>query len=123
MNEQVIQLLRDVITKWRGERQFTFENKQIRNYISPIAKDEFVLTFSNSVSTFFCNGKLIPIELISRPFHTNTINDNPISQNPTGDKYRLEKFLQEFDEEFYKEVENKLSDCIETLTTSDPVFF
>lgn len=123
MNEQAIQLLRDIIAKWRGERQFTFENKQINSYRSPITENEFVLRFSNSVNTFFCNGKLIPIELISRPFHTNTINDNPISHNPNGDKYRLEKFLQEFDEEFYRLVENKLSDCIEALTTSDPVFF
>jgi len=52
MNEQAIQLLKEVITKWLGERQFTFENKQVHNYKSPITDNEFVLRFSNSVDFF-----------------------------------------------------------------------
>lgn len=123
MNEQAIQLLREVITNWRNGKQFTFENKQVDNYKSPYKDYELVLSFSNSVDTFFCNKQLIPTKLISRPFHTNTISHNPISENPNGDKHRLEKFLQDFDEEFYKEVENKLANCLETLATSDPLFF
>lgn len=123
MSQQAIDILREVIAKWTGTRRFTFENKKVDSYKSPITDDEFVLRFSNSVNSFFCNGQLIPINLISKPFLTNTISDNPLSQNINGDKYRLEKFLEEFDEQFYKEVENKLENCIETLTKSAPLFF
>ena len=84
------------------------------------------LVFSNSVYSFFCNGQLIPISLDSIPFYTNTLSSNPLSENPNGDKYRLEKFLEEFDELFYKEVTDKLKTCEDDegkLATSDPLFF
>jgi hypothetical protein len=123
MNQQAIQILSEIIERWKGSRRFTFENKKIDSYKSPITNDEFVLRFTNSVNSFLCNGVLIPINLVSRPFLTNTISDNPLSQNKNADKYRLEKFLEEFDEQFYKELETKLENCIETLTTSDPLFF
>ncbi len=123
MNQQAIGILKEVITKWTELRRFTFENKKVDSFKSPIIDDEFVLRFSNSVNSFFCKGQLIPINLVSKPFHTNTISNNTLSKNFNGDKYRLEKFLEEFDEQFYKEVENKLENCIETLTTSDPLFF
>lgn len=123
MNEKAINSIREAITNWKGKRNFTFENKKIYSYNSPITNGEFVLRFSNSLNSFFCNGNTIEISLTSRPFHTGTLSDTPISENPNGDKYRLEKFLEEFDEAFYTEVERKLNDCIETLTTSDPLFF
>jgi hypothetical protein len=123
MNEKAINSIREAITNWKGKRNFTFENKQIYSYNSPIINGEFVLRFSNSLNSFFCNGNTIEISLTSRSFHTGTLSDTPISDNPNGDKYRLEKFLEEFDEAFYTEVERKLNDCIETLTTSDPLFF
>jgi hypothetical protein len=123
MNDKAINSIREAITNWKGKRNFTFENKQIYSYNSPITNGEFVLRFSNSLNSFFCNGNTIEISLTSRPFHTGTLSDTPISDNPNGDKYRLEKFLEEFDEAFYTEVERKLNDCIETLTTSDPLFF
>lgn len=123
MNEQAFQILKEVIDKWRSTRRYTFENKKIDSYKSPIVDDEFVLRFSNSVNSFFCNGKLIPVSLISRPFHTNTGSDDQLLQNINGDKYRLEKFLKEFDEKFYEEIEKKLENCIETLASSDPLFF
>lgn len=123
MNEKAINSIREAITNWKGKRNFTFENKKIYSYNSPITNGEFVLRFSNSLNSFFCNGNTIEISLTSRPFHTGTLSDTTISDNPNGDKYRLEKFLEEFDEAFYTEVERKLNDCIETLTTSDPLFF
>lgn len=123
MKEEAITSIREAIANWRGRRNFTFENKQIYSYNSPITKGEYVLRFSNSLNSFFCNGKTIEISLASRPFHTGTLSDTPLSDNPKGDKHRLEKFLEDFDNEFYTEVENRLSDCIETLTTSDPLFF
>lgn len=123
MNQQAIDILKVVIERWTSFRRYTFENKKVYSYKSPITNDEFVLRFSNSVHSFFCDGQLIPIDLNSKPFHTNSISDSSLSKNINGDKYRLEKLLEEFDEQFYKEVENKLESCIENLKTSDPLFF
>jgi hypothetical protein len=123
MDSPAIKTIQEVITKWKSERRFTFENKQVFPYKSPITDGEFVLRFSNSLNSFFCDKQKIEITLTSRPFHTATLSDKPLSDNPNGDKYRLEKFLEEFDNDFYKEVEQKLNDCIDTLTTSDPLFF
>lgn len=123
MKDEALQIIRTVIQKWQGERRFTFEQKQVHSYKSPITEGEFVLRFTNSLHSFFCNGTLIPIILTSRPFHTNTLSEQPLSENVNGDKYRLEKHLEEFDNLFYTEVDNKLSECIDTLTTSDPLFF
>lgn len=122
MNEQTLQILREVIAQWKGERRFTYENKQVFPYKSPITPGEYLLRFSNSLNSFFCEGKLIEITLTSNPFHTATLSDNPLSDNINGDKYRLEKHLQAFDESFYAEVDKKLNDCIDTLSTSDPLF-
>ncbi|MDP2162478.1 MAG: hypothetical protein Q8K02_18500 [Flavobacterium sp.] len=122
MNQEAIGILKEVVTKWTSIRRFSSENKKVDSFNSPITDDEFVLRFSNSINNFFCDGKQISINLVSKPFHTNTISDNPLSRNIKGDKYRLEKFLDEFDELFYKEVENKLDKCLETLTTSEPLF-
>ena len=115
--------MQEVITKWKSERRFTFENKQVHPYKSPITDGEFILRFSNLLNSFFCDKQKIEISLTSRSFHTSTLSDNPLSENPNGDKHRLEKFLEEFDNEFYTQVEQKLNDCIDTLTTSDPLFF
>lgn len=75
------------------------------------------------MNSFIWQGKPIEISKASRPFHTATLSDSPLSDNPNGDKYWLEKFLKEFDNEFYTEFENKLNDCIDGLTTTDPLFF
>jgi len=65
---------------------------------------------------FFCNNKLIPIDLISNPFLTTTLSDNPISKNYNADAHRLNKLLYDFDIQFYKMVEDKINECIESLT-------
>jgi len=123
MKDQAVQILRDTITKWKAERRFTYEKKEVYPYKSPITEGEYVLRFSNTLNSFFCNDKLIEISLTSTPFHTATLSDNPLSDNINGDKYRLEKHLQTFDDEFYAEVDKRLNDCIDTLSTSDPLFF
>jgi hypothetical protein len=123
MNKVAIESIQEAITTWKSKRNFTFENKQVHPYKSPIVDGEYVLRFTNSLNSFFCNGKTIEISLTSRPFHTGTLSEKPLSDNPKGDKHRLDKFLEEFDSAFYTEVENRLNDCIETLTTSDPLFF
>lgn len=123
MNKTAIESIQEAITTWKGKRNFTFENKQVHPYKSPIVDGEYVLRFTNSLNSFCCNGQTIQISLTSRPFHTGTLSEKPLSNNPKGDKNRLDKFLEEFDNDFYTEVENRLSDCIETLTTSDPLFF
>jgi hypothetical protein len=123
MREEAMQAIQEAITAWRNNRVFTFENKRITHYKSPITDGEYMLIFSNTVNSFFCDKQQMEISLSTRPFHTATLSKNPLSDNPKGDKYRLEKFLEEFDKEFYALVENKLSECIENLTTSDPLFF
>ncbi|MFN8299807.1 MAG: hypothetical protein U0T75_11930 [Chitinophagales bacterium] len=123
MNKTAIEAIQEAITAWKGKRNFTFENKQVLHYKSPIVDGEYVLKFTNSLNSFFCNGQKIEISLTSPPFHTGTLSKNPLSDNPKGDKYRLDKFLEEFDNDFYTEVENRLNNCIEFLTTTDPLFF
>ena len=123
MNNTAIEAIKEAITTWKGKRNFTFENKQFHLYKSPIEDGEYLLRFTNSLNSFFCKGQTIQISLTSRPFHTGTLSEKPLSDNPQGDKQRLDKFLEEFDNDFYTQVENRLNDCIETLTTSDPLFF
>lgn len=123
MNKEVIKPIQEAITTWKNRRNFTFENKQVHTYKSPIVDGEYVLRFTNSLNSFFCNNQTIEISLTSQLFHTRSLSEKPLSENPKGDKHRLDKFLEEFDNAFYNEVENRLNDCIETLTTSDPLFF
>ena len=123
MSKEAVGAIQEAITTWKSKRNFTFEHKQFHPYKSPIVEGEYVLRFTNSLNSFFCNGQTIKISLASRPFHTGSLSDKPSSDNPKGDKHRLDKFLEEFDTAFYTEVENRLNDCIETLTTTDPLFF
>jgi hypothetical protein len=123
MNQTAIDILRQVIKKWQVQRQYTYENKQVHVYKNPMVQDEMVLRFSNSLYSFFCKDKNIEIFLSSEPFFTATIGESSLSDNVNGDGYRLEKHLEEFDELFYQEVERKLSECIDSLTTSDPFLF
>jgi hypothetical protein len=122
MDSPAIKIMQDVITRWKSERRFPVENKQVFSYKSPITVGEYVLRFSNSINSFFCDKQKIEITLTSRTFHTATLSDKPLSDNPNGDKYRLQKFLEEFDNDFHMEIEQVLNDCIDTLTTSDPLF-
>ena len=123
MNPKALNLLQEVVTKWKSERRFTFEDKQVYNYSNPVCEGEIVIKFSNTLKSFFCNKELIEISLMSKSFPTTTLSENPLSENPDTDRNRLIVFLEEFDNKFYDEVENKLNECIDTLTTTDPLFF
>jgi len=123
MNEKSLRLIKESIDTWRQSLRYTYENKQLSAVASPIAKGEVILYFGNNVHSFSCNGELIPISLTSNAFHTTTLSIDPISENINGDAYRLKKFLSDFDEKFYQIVENKLAECSEKLSTSDPIFW
>jgi hypothetical protein len=123
MNEAV-KRLQEVISSWQKKRRYTYQNKGIVFFAqNPAIPGEYILHFGNSVYSFFCNDKLIPINLVSKPFLTRTLSDNPLSENPMADKDALEKLLDKFDNDFYDEVESKLNDCVDKLTVSDPLFF
>jgi hypothetical protein len=124
MKTQAKELIQEAITSWKSKKQFTIEEKQVHSYNSPIVDGEYVLIFTNSLNSFICNGKPFEISHTSRPFHTGTLSEQPISENPKGDKHRLEKFLEELDIEFFIKVENKLNECLETLSKSaDSLFY
>lgn len=123
MNKDGHQALQEAITNWKKIRRFTFENKQVHSFKSPISDGEFILTFSNSLRSFMCKDKTIDVTSDSGKFHTATLSDNPVSENFNGDKLRLEKFLEDFDNSFYTLVDQKLSECLDTLYTTDPLFF
>ena len=120
MNTDALQTIRESITNWMGERRLTFENKKVHPMKNPAYEGEYVVFFTNSVSSFFKDGKLIEISLRSKPFITGTLSDNSLSKNPKGDGIRLKEFLEEFDNDFYQEAEKKLEDSNQT---SDPLFF
>lgn len=120
--EQNIPLIRDVITEWEKTKYFTYEEKQVLFGNSPITKGEYIFRFIAKIHNFFCQETLIPIELASNLFHTTTLSDIPLSNNPKADATRLKKFLEEFDEKFYAYVGQKINECEETVLTSDPIW-
>jgi len=124
MNDKSIKNIQAVIEKWRQNQLYTYHQKEvIVSSRSPISSGEFVLRFKNSLSSFYCNGKLIPVELISHLFHTTTLGEERLTDNPNADTYRLEKFLNEFDSAFELHVTEELSKCHDLLESSDPLFF
>ena len=124
MKESAKKLLQEVISHWMGKRLYTYESKHVAYcYPNPAKDEEYVLAFKNSIYCFFCDNQLIPIELLTKPFITQTLSDDCLSENPMSDRDALRKILEEFDNDFYKMVESKLEGCVDRLTTSDPVFF
>ncbi|RKQ50616.1 hypothetical protein BXY85_1632 [Roseivirga pacifica] len=123
MNKEALKAIQEVIVEWRGRRRFTYENKQISADKSPIVKDEYLLKFHNSISSFFCEGKKIEIQLSSKLFQTTVLNSDASNENSKADAYRLKDMLKEFDDAFYNEMEKKIEGCTDSLTISDPIFF
>ncbi len=124
MKEQSIAAIRQTIENWKAAKRYTYHQKElIVAGKSPIVDGETVLRFKNSLKSFFCQGKLIPVEYTSKLFHTTTLSDHPISINPNADEYKLKAFLEKFDDEFDDLVDRELSNCPDSLTTSDPLFF
>ena len=83
---------------------------------------EFILIFSIRIEGFFIKETMEPISLyFEKLFQTNDIS-NPNPNNVNADAIRLKGILDYFTKEVYKEVETKLSDT-ENLVTTDPLFF
>ncbi|MBO6495547.1 MAG: hypothetical protein JJ909_02970 [Roseivirga sp.] len=123
MNKEVLKAIQDVITEWRGRRKFTYENKLISVDKSPIVQSEYLMKFHNSISSFFCEGEKIEIQLSSNFFQTTGLNNDNLGENSTADAHRLKHLLEEFDNAFYEEVDRKIEGCANSLSTSDPIFF
>jgi hypothetical protein len=123
MNSQALEKIKQSIEDWNGRKYYTYQTKTFLVSKSPINPDEYILRFTTSVQSFFCNGELIKMDLGSKMFHSTTLGDNPVSDNENADKFRLDKFLIDFDDQFNELVEEKLSECSETSFTSDPLFF
>lgn len=123
MKEESIKLIKKTLDNWRVKKNYTFQHKDISIGKSPIVEGEYIFKFNNTLHGFFCKGKEIQISIISKPFHTTTLSDSPLSENVNSDKLRLEKILNDFDNEFDSKVNDMLAECDDVIYTSDPLFF
>lgn len=123
MKEESTKLIKQTLDNWRAQKHFTYQQKEIAVGKSPIVEGEVILRFTNTLHGFLCKGQEIPISLTSKAFHTTTLSPSPLSQNPSADKYRLEKILKEFDEQFDTLIDEKLTECEDVIYITDPLFF
>jgi hypothetical protein len=123
MKPEAIEILRQVIENWKNQKQYTHEHKQVIAHVNPAVAEEGVLRFSNALYGFYCKDRNMEIYLASPVFFTYCLSENSLSKNINGDKLRLEKHLKDFDEAFYKKVEDKANDCIDALMIATPFFF
>lgn len=121
--DEARQIIVAVLQEWHKRTDFTYQEKMIHSGHNPTMAGEALFYFENSVNSFFCQGKLIPIRLMSDPYTTVTLSTPSIADNPLADKYRLEKFLIDFDEKFREMAQRLMDECPEKTTTSDPFFF
>lgn len=87
---------------------------------------EKILKFTNEIFGFLgSDGKEIIIFLASQPFLTTTLSEEPLSENSNSDAFRLTKFLEEFDNEFYGYMTNRIAESIDgdTFLTTDPLLW
>lgn len=123
MNAKALEKIKLSIEEWNNRKYYKYQNKKFVPSKNPINPEEYTLQFKTSLHSIFCNGELIKIDLASKLFYTTTLETNPISENENSDKIRLDKFLMDFDDQFNELVEEKLSECSETLFTSNPNLF
>ena len=124
MNKQVLAAIAQVIQDWKtGDRKYSFETRGMNAFTTNSSVDgEFILTFSIRIEGFFIKGTMESVSLyLEKLFQTNDVS-NPTSNNVNADAIRLKVFLDNFTKEAYKEVESKLSN-IGDLVTTDPLFF
>lgn len=124
MNEAAKHII-NVISNWKAKRTFTYETRSVIPTYSPVAKGEVLLKFTCILYGFYWekNGEQLQISLTSQSFQTTTLYNPQIGINLKADKYRLEKFLDEFDAEFDKLVDAKLAECGNKSYTTDPLFW
>lgn len=123
MNVKAVEIIKDVIINWKSKKNYTYHVKDFVVGKSPVDKEEFIFRFFSTLPNFNCNGEIITVKLDSKIFHSTTIGNSSISDNPEADKFRLENFLQKFNEEFDELVQEKLNDCNDLLFDSDLGFF
>lgn len=123
MKEESTKLIKETLDNWRKLKHFTYQQKEVAVGQSPIVDGEVILRFTNTLHGFLCKGQEIPISLTSRAFHTTTLSPSPLSQNASADKFRLEKILKEFDDQFDALIDEKLTECEDVIYTTDPLFF
>lgn len=125
MNTNALKKIKESIEDWNGRKYYTYQTKSFQTSKSPINPEEYIIKFTISLQNLFCKGEQITINLESKIFHSTTLSINSISDNENADKIRLNKFLIDFDNQFNELVETKLSECNESLFTSDsdPLFF
>lgn len=123
MNPQAQEKIKEAIQNWKNRKYYTYQLKNVVWSNSQISPGQYMLQFTINLNSFFCQGKLIPIELISGIFHTTTLGDNPLTDNDNADKDRLDRLFIDLDEQFNDLVTKKLGECSETTWTSDPLFF
>lgn len=124
MNKQVLAAIAQVIQDWKtGDRKYSFETRGMNEITtSPSVGSEFILIFSIRVEGFFIKETMEPVLLYrEKLFQTNDVS-NPTPNNVNADAIRLKGVLNNFTKEAYKEVETKLSN-IGDLVTTDPLFF
>jgi len=123
MKEESMKLIVAIVKDWMNSKEYTYQKKDVLSFRSPIVDGEYLLRFKNELYGFRLNGIEIPISITSKLFPTTTLSENPLSENVNTDKIRLEKFLKEFDDKFDSLVTEKLGECGDELSTSDPLFF
>lgn len=124
MNKQVLAAIAQVIQNWKtGDRKYSFETRGMNAFTtSSSVGGEFILFFSIRIEGFFIKGTMEPVSLYhEKLFQTNDVS-NPTPNNVNADAMRLKDVLDDFTKDAYKEVETKLSN-IGNLVTTDPLYF
>lgn len=107
-----IQEIRDILIKWK-EDEFDNNSKSFKEYPSPIVDGEYYFVLQRIQELNF-PGKSKTVEA-KRTFHTQTFAPTPLSDNPNGDRYRLNKLLQAFDNEYDQKFEEEISIIIKEI--------
>ncbi|MFA6924776.1 MAG: hypothetical protein WC223_11055 [Bacteroidales bacterium] len=126
MKEEALKIIKGVLEKWINTKRYN-ETKKVFSYVSPINKGEYILYFYST----FCYFKNIDGKTNKEPsfiskeskhfFQTATLSDMPLLENMNADRYRLEEYLEKFDNEFYEQIEKEING--DNFFTSDPFFF
>lgn len=104
MNEEI----KSILEKWKtGETNYFNSIRSVRYKSSPIANGEFMIIIQSVLQVA---DQTISI---GRPFFTFAQSNISYIKNKKGDIYRLEMFLKNFDEDFNKEVQNRLTDSVD----------
>ncbi|HKC34952.1 MAG TPA: hypothetical protein VKB95_02785 [Chitinophagaceae bacterium] len=102
MFEEKLSHIIELLKKWMAKRRYTYENKVPLSPTVAARDGEVVIILTNTV-TFIRTDKTIKISSEAPFFRYNLYSDDVYQE-------RLEYLMNRFDEEFYKEVEDKKSE-------------